>query len=572
MGKIKADYFLKVLIIVCLMACSDTLAKSNPADTLLMKSGECMPLFREEDDSRPFIWTTGNQDIAIIESVFGSVKICGISEGSTYISGSSLNGEKNFKIIVRVVPDPTKEIIAKKLLPEFQSSVDANVEETLKKIMAGEADGDCKSKLKVSDNRRYLVDESSNQPFLFLSQTLWSMTRRLSREEVVKVLDICKEQGFTAVQLLAHSHYMGPNVYGNIPFENENFLHPVITLGNEPGNQNEYDWWDHLEFIVNECIKREMFICLLPTWREQWNHNKNLHENNAFAYGKFIGQRYRRYNPWIIWVMGGDEAPDTPLKLNIHRELARGVAWGINGKEEYANILMTYHTHGPTITTDFISENEPFMDFNTIQSGHNINNLEGMIERSCQAQNKPVMDFEPFYTKDGKITHEARTAIYWGIFSGGFGTSSGSWNLWHCGERNDLGEFKIPQSFFEGFGPQIRYLGDLLLNNPMLLRVTNQEFLVDNHTKGADRILACTSTDKSYAMVYTPHGETFKADLAWVTGKRIYWYWFNPRNGEIPEKGYLRKAKTPQKFVPPTNGPRFSGNDWVLIMENGRKK
>ncbi|MFO7622660.1 MAG: DUF4038 domain-containing protein [Bacteroidales bacterium] len=321
--------------------------------------------------------------------------------------------------------------------------------------------------------------------------------------------------------------------------------------------------------MVSECIKREMFICLLPTWREQWNHNKNLHENNAFAYGKFIGQRYRRYNPWIIWVMGGDEAPDTPLKLNVHRELARGVAWGINGKEEYANILMTYHTHGPTTTTDFIPENELFMDFNTIQSGHNINNLEGMIERSWQAQKKPVMDFEPYYTKDGKSTNEARTAIYWGIFSGGFGTSYGSWNIWHCGARNDLAEFSIPDAFFEGFGTQIRHLGRLLTEYPMLLREPDQEFLVNNQTKGADRILACTASDKSYALVYTPHGAPFMADLTMVNGKRIYWYWFNPRNGETPEKGSLRKTNTPQVFIPPTNGQRFSGNDWVLIINNG---
>jgi hypothetical protein len=270
--------------------------------------------------------------------------------------------------------------------------------------------------------------------------------------------------------------------------------------------------------------------------------------------------------------MGGDEAPDTPLKLNIHRELARGIAWGINGKEEYANILMTYHTHGPTTTTDFVPENELFMDFNTIQSGHNINNLAGMIERSWQAQKKPVMDFEPYYTKDGKSTNEARTAIYWGIFSGGFGTSYGSWNIWHCGARNDLAEFSIPDAFFEGFGTQIRHLGRLLTEYPMLLREPDQEFLVNNQTKGADRILACTALDKSYALVYSPHGEAFTADITIVDGRRIYWYWFNPRNGEIPERGSLRKTKTPEKFVPPTNGPRFSGNDWVLIIENGRKK
>ena len=120
--------------------------------------------------------------------------------------------------------------------------------------------------------------------------------------------------------------------------------------------------------------------------------------------------------------------------------------------------------------------------------------------------------------------------------------------------------------FFEGFGPQIKHLGELLTSKPMLLRIPNQQFLVNDQKKGVERILACTSTDKSYAMVYTPRGEPFKVDLAWIKGKRIYWYWFNPRNGEINSEGYLRTKNRLQIFTPPTTGPVFSGNDWVLVI------
>ena len=310
-----------------------------------------------------------------------------------------------------------------------------------------------------------------------------------------------------------------------------------------------------------------MYICLLPTWREQWNQKKNLHKNNAFAYGKFIGQRYRLYNPWIIWVMGGDEAPNTPDKMAIHRELSRGVATGVSGKEDYSQVMMTYHTHGPTSTADFFPEDEPFMDFNTIQSGHSLKNLEGMIEKTYQSQQKPVMDFEPFYTKNGQTTNEARTTIYWGIFSGGFGTSYGSWNLWHCGDRNDLAPFAIPDAFHEGFGTQIDYLGKLLSSYPMQVREPNQKLLIDNRTSGLDRILACSAIDKSYAMVYSPKGESFTVDLSFIAGKRIQWKWFKPSNGEIHNSGTLRRTNNQLTFTPPTSGERFTGHDWVLIIK-----
>lgn len=541
-------------------------AQTGAVDTLVIKTGECKPLELNIEGIDALLWNTGNQDIAVPEAVFGSVKICGTGGGVTYISGSSANIDRQIKIIVKVVPGPTTEKFAKTVLPAYRETVDTDVEETLNKIISANNRGDYQSKLKVSENKRYLVEEITVKPFLFLSQTLWSITRRLSREDVVKALDICKEQGFTAVQLLAHSHYMGPNVYGSAPFENENFLRPALSVGNNLQVQQDYDWWDHLEFIIQECIKREMYVCLLPTWREQWNQKKNLHKNNAFAYGKFIGQRYRQYNPWIIWVMGGDEAPNTPQKMAIHRELAKGVATGVSGKEDYSQVMMTYHTHGPTSTADFFLENEPFMDFNTIQSGHSLKNLEGMIEKTYQSQQKPVMDFEPIYTRNGQTTNEARTTIYWGIFSGGFGTSCGSWNLWHCGDRNDLAPFSIPDAFHEGFGDQIGHLGKLLVMNPMHLREPNQKLLVNNRTSGLDRILGSTATDKSYAMVYSPKGESFTVNLSYVGGKKIHWRWFNPSNGEIQSRGTFRRKSNKHLFTPPTRGERYAGHDWVLII------
>jgi hypothetical protein len=538
----------------------------HTSDTLIIKAGDCKLLDLGNDRIDALMWNTGNQDIAVPEAVFGSVRICGINEGLTYISGSSLNGYRQIHMMVKVIPDTTNKIVTNTVI--FQPSIDKNAEGILKRIMAGNPETGFKSKLKVSNNKRYLIEEKTGRPFLFLSQTLWSMTRRLSREEIIKVLDICVEQGFTVIQLLAHSHYMGPNAYNDLPFKNDNFLCPSITTGNNPYLPEEYDWWDHLEFIIQECIKREMYVCLLPTWREQWNQKKNLHKNNAYAYGKFIGQRYQPYNSWIIWVMGGDEAPNTQEKMAIHRELARGVATGISGKEDYSQVIMSYHTHGPTSTTDFFYEDEPFMDFNTIQSGHDLNNLEGMMEKTYIAQEKPVMDFEPFYTKNGQTTNETRTIIYWGVFSGGFGASYGSWNLWHCGARNDLAQFSIPDAFYEGFGTQINHLGKLLTSYPILLREPNQKLLIDNRTIGLDRILACTATDKSYAMVYSPKGEPFIVDLSFIDCEKIYWYWFNPRNGEIFIKGSFRKNNSTHQFSPPSKGERFSGNDWILLLHN----
>ncbi len=494
--------------------------------------------------------------------VYENGVVCGVNPGTTYIAAVSTGANERYQTEITVVGDNS---INQPLASGSQiTSICPQSESVLQKTVKDHQSTD--SKLSVADNQRMLI-LADGSPFLFLSQTLWGMARRLNREEIIEVLDICKAQGFTAIQLIAHSHYMGANVYGDVPFDAENFLCPSVTLGSNPDDLEEYDWWDHVEFIIQECIKRDLTVCLLPTWREQWNQKNNLNQQNILAYGKFIGTRFRHFNRDIIWVMGGDAAPDTKEKLDIHRSLAKGVAIGVNGQEEYDNLMMTYHTHGPTITNDYIPESEPFMDFNTIQSGHNVNNLAGMMSESYASQNKPTVDFEPLYDKNGELRNETRTTIYWGVFEGGFGTSYGNWNIWHCGARNDIAQLQIPESFEQSFGTEIQHLGVLLTSHSMKLRMPNQNVLVNNSTEGLDRIVANSATDSSYVLVYNPNGMAFDVNLDYVKSSSIRFHWFNPRTGEIDKRGEFMRKKATHTFVPPSQGDTFTGHDWILILD-----
>lgn len=552
------------LFLIVKIAISQTIPiNTEQSNIYTLEQGECVTIKLSADSLR---WSIGNQDIVVVDE---NGRVCATGAGETYVAARSPNGkfQKQFQVTVR----GSKADVSNTDKFDFQEQIDDDVQAVLDFILKENNPPDkIDTRLTVSENRRHLVYKESGEPFLFLGQTLWSMARRLDREEIIKVLDICQEQGFTAIQVLAHGHYMGANPYGNEPFDEENFLRPLITLGSNFADPQSYDWWDHLEFILDESIKRGMFVCLLPTWREQWNQKDNLHAGNALAYGKFIGMRYRKYNPWIIWVMGGDHHPEPESFLQLHRDLAKGVSIGVNGEEMYDNMMMTYHTHGPTSTVDYFPEDEPFMHFNTIQSGHSMKNLEGMIENGYERQHKPILDFEPNYTKDGENTNEVRTTIYWGVFSGGFGTSYGSWNIWHCGARNDIAEFSIPEAFQEGFGDQIRFLGKLLQSRPMLLREPNQDLLVDNTTQGMERIKACLATNGSYAMIYTPHGTSFRVNASKISGRHINWYWYCPRSGEVHSDGKIINRGQTLYFDPPSTGESFSGHDWVLVLDDAK--
>ena len=79
---------------------------------------------------------------------------------------------------------------------------------------------------------------------------------------------------------------------------------------------------------------------------------------------------------------------------------------------------------------------------------------------------------------------------------------------------------------------------------------------------GAARIRAARASDGSFAIVYTPRGESFTLDKSVVRAERQRQYWYDPRYGTA----YPFKEQDSwgiQTFTPPTSG---RGNDWVFVL------
>ncbi len=76
------------------------------------------------------------------------------------------------------------------------------------------------SRLKVSDNRRYLV-HADGKPFFYLGDTAWELFHRLDREQATRYLEDRAKKGFTVIQAVAIAELDGhtdPNPYGHLPF------------------------------------------------------------------------------------------------------------------------------------------------------------------------------------------------------------------------------------------------------------------------------------------------------------------------------------------------------------------
>src|SRR5205085_5647788 len=127
------------------------------------------------------------------------------------------------------------------------------------------------AQVKVSDNHRFLIDENG-KPFFWLGDTCWEMFHRLTREEIDEFLEIRSQQGFNVLQAVALAEFNGirePNRYGDYPLNNEDPTQLLVTPGNDAKNAYEYDYWDHVDYIINKAAEKGIYIGLLPTWGDK---------------------------------------------------------------------------------------------------------------------------------------------------------------------------------------------------------------------------------------------------------------------------------------------------------------
>lgn len=438
-------------------------------------------------------------------------------------------------------------------------------------------------KLKVSDNGRFLVQENG-RPFFYLADTAWELFHRLDRKQASEYLELRARQGYNVIQAVALAELDGlsdPNPYGDLPLHERDPARPAVTPGNDPDDPVAYDYWDHVEFIIDEANRRGIYIGLLPTWGRWVRNDRNPSDQvftaeKALAYGKFLGRRFADKS--LIWILGGDRPADGVEE--IWRAMARGIVVGITGREDYSAALMTFHPRGGESSSKYFHA-DPWLDFNMHQTGH------GPVER-VQPWNriredyertpiKPVMDGEPLY-EDHPIGFRlapqygysfdahVRQRAYWAVFSGAFGHTYGNHSVWQmfASGRSPINGplFYWHQAIHRPGAAQMQYLRCLVESRPFLSRVPDQS-LVAETWQGAEYIVA--TRGDGYAFYYTPQGRPIKANLGKISGKRVKAWWYNPRTGDVIWIGTFENQGTREFSVPLLGG---LGADMVLVLDD----
>ena len=435
-------------------------------------------------------------------------------------------------------------------------------------------------RLKVSENRRFLVTETG-EPFFYLADTAWELFHRLDRKQALEYLDTRAAQRFTAVQAVALAELDGitvPNAYGKLPFLDEDPTRPAVTPGSNPSDPHQYDYWDHVDYIIDQANARGLYVALLPSWGSWVNSGGRdksyLTPRNAQAYGEFLGKRYGKKG--IIWILGGDRNPAGFEET--WRALARGIAIGVSGKEDYDAVLMSFHPRGGATSSTWF-HNEPWLDFNMQQDGHglpgNAKSWEKIAADYSRSPVKPVLDGEPLY-EDHPLAFRARELgysfdahvrqyAYWDTFSGACGHTYGNhavWQMFAPGRKRVNGPLMYWQQAIHRPGAaEMQYVRALLESRPYLTRVPDQSTVVDP-LDGADHI-AATRGD-GYLLVYSAQGRKFTVRMGRISGAAVKASWYNPRTGTSEAAGSFDNTGE-REFVPPSEG---FGSDWVLVLDD----
>jgi len=409
-------------------------------------------------------------------------------------------------------------------------------------VLTGASRAPASSPKGVDPTGRYLVDQEG-QPFFWLGDTAWNLFQVPNREDAELYLATRARQGFTVIQagiVMGEERVAGtarPNTYGDTAFIDNDPARPRVTPGSDPKVAEEYDYWDHADYVIDRARAHGLTLGILPLfvgWRG--DGYKYLKTSNAYAYGKFLGERYRA-KPHIVWILGGDNVADTEEKRTLWSLVAKGITEAVAGAEDYSKTMMTYHCPGGNSSSKWFHA-APWLDFHMIQTWGDYKSIPARIAADYKlTPPKPTGLGEGAYENGNqyKWTVNAlaiRQQAYWSYLSGGYHTY-GNTDVWNFssykGEAFQDWKRALRAPGAQHLGVLRKILGSLewwkLVPDAAVLA-------------GATKALAMRSTQGDPILVYLSNPAAISVRMDKVTGPgAVHATWIDPRTGDRTEAG-----------------------------------
>lgn len=406
----------------------------------------------------------------------------------------------------------------------------------------------CFAQLSVSENQRYLIDQKG-KPFFWLGDTGWGLFQKLDRKEVDFYLKTRARQGFTTIHAAAvHKNpFIIPeleNLYGDPAFIDEEQMIPAITPGNDPSDPFAYDYWDHVDFIIDRAEKYGIQIVFLPLFNMSEGEGYNLiNEKNALDYGLFLGKRFKSKTN-IIWCIGGDVLADNELKKSIWNLLAKGINLGVAGNEDYSQTLMTFHTRGGHTSSEYFRD-ASWIDFHMLQTWDLYVSIYEVVKRDYNRKPSiPILHGEgayedgPEYPTKPITPHKIRKQAYWATFAGGMHTY-GNTNVWNFGSNPKYATEDWKEAVFSKGAQDMSQYSKLMQELEWWNFAPRQSLIIEGINEKESLNTALFSPTTQEILIYFSEKSEIKIDLSVLNGKKIKAYWINPQAGKKLKASFI---------------------------------
>jgi hypothetical protein len=369
------------------------------------------------------------------------------------------------------------------------------------------------------------------------------------------------------------------NFAGDSAFIGKDISRPRVTEGTDPGDERAYDYWDHVDYIVDLAAEYGLYMAMVPIWGSNVKSNPVTPEQ-ATAFGNWLADRYRDRNN-VIWLNGGD--------IRGTDAMAFWNALGNALKSTAPEHLVTFHPFGRTQSSTWFHR-APWLDFNMFQSGHRRYDQDDTdlaygednwryVQYDYQLTPiRPTLDGEPSYENIPEGLHDTtqplwddadvRRYAYWSVFAGACGFTYGHrevMQFFRPGMDNPGYGATLPwREALEAAGAnQLIHLKSLMGSIPLFSLVPDQSLIANEQGEKYDYIAACRGDD--FAFLYTHTGREVNVVMGKITGDEVNAAWYDPRTGTSTGIGSFDNTGT-LRLDPP--GEWEEGNDWVLVMRS----
>ncbi|HUO24393.1 MAG TPA: DUF4038 domain-containing protein [Candidatus Aquilonibacter sp.] len=429
---------------------------------------------------------------------------------------------------------------------------------------------------------RFLINSITGKPVFITGDAASSLIVQLDNSDAELYLSDRASRGFNYVWSLAADNYYQANApknyYGDSPFDGPDFTH------------EDPRYWAHVDYILQRAAVHGITIALSPAFvgvqlpGGYLASYQNTPESVLYAYGEFLGRRYRNL-PNIIWAIGGDADPE----MGILPQLT-ALASGIRSEDKVH--LMVAEGKGQHSALETFGA-VPWLDLNWLYF-HETNIPGGAAANYFRSPWLPAFLGEAGYENTTSLSGlQVREQGYWGILSGAYLGNGGFGNspLWYF----RAGPGALPndptwQSQLGSAGSICQmYLGRLFRSREhwKLVPDAGHSVLIGGYDSrsllssigesirslvrgkpyrlGSASSVAARTSDGQTIIAYVPNGAAATITIAMSavvdpTSQAKSW-WFNPRDGSSRLIGDFATHGTRQ-FTPPDR------DDWVLVIDS----